>query len=110
MVTLMQTTPGGGADAVGMIVGLFFIVVVVVLVLSIWGMIFKKAGYSFWLCLLMVVPLANLIWLLIFAFSKWPVLQELELMKQRHGYSGSGFPVMPQQPQSYPPPIPPAQR
>jgi hypothetical protein len=34
--------------------------------------IFKKAGYSPWLGLLMVVPIVNLVLLYFLAFSEWP--------------------------------------
>ena len=33
--------------------------------------IFSKAGYSKWLCLLMVVPLVNVALLYFLAFAKW---------------------------------------
>jgi hypothetical protein len=82
--------------AVG-IVGLLFILliagIVIILVMAIWGTIFKKAGYSFWMCLLMLVPLVNLIWLLIFAFSTWPIHRELEALRQGRPVGAPGFPM-----------------
>src|SRR5262249_23117786 len=48
---------------------------------SIFGAIFRKAGYSGWLGLLMAVPLVNLVTLLWFATATWP----LEM-----GYTGQG--------------------
>ena len=49
-------------------------ILVVVLVVLAFAAIFRKAGYSPWLALLMLVPVINLIWLLIFAFqSEWPI-------------------------------------
>jgi hypothetical protein len=79
---------------------LIFAFVMIALVLFIWGTIFKKAGYSFWMALLMIVPIANLVWLLVFAFSKWPIQQELEMLRGQsgyppRGYAGGGFPVPP---------------
>jgi hypothetical protein len=82
------------SNAIG---GLFFIL----FVLAMWafmvfvaGTIFRKAGYSFWFGLLMLVPLANIIWLLIFAFSEWPVHRELNHLRSLTGnYPGRGFPV-----------------
>ena len=56
-----------------------------VLFIFVWGTIFKRAGYSFAMVLLMLVPIVNFIWLLIFAFSKWPVQKELEYYKQQTG-------------------------
>jgi hypothetical protein len=98
---------GGGAGAGGAIVGLLFFFVIVGVMVAIWGTIFKKAGYSFWLGLLMIVPLANLIWLLIFAFSTWPIHRELERYRAQIGYAGGGFPVGAAQPQMAAPPMPP---
>lgn len=37
--------------------------------------VFRKAGWSGWWFLLLVVPLAGLILLYIFAFKKWPIEQ-----------------------------------
>ncbi|GGH50115.1 hypothetical protein GCM10010975_02840 [Comamonas phosphati] len=44
----------------------------VVIVLPFWR-IFAKAGFSGWLGLLMIVPMANLIALYVLAFSNWPI-------------------------------------
>jgi hypothetical protein len=35
--------------------------------------IFKKAGFSPWLSLLMLIPLVNVLALFYLAFAKWPV-------------------------------------
>jgi hypothetical protein len=48
---------------------------------AIFGAIFRKAGYSGWLGLLMAIPLVNFITLLWFATAHWP----LEM-----GYVGQG--------------------
>jgi hypothetical protein len=42
----------------------------------------------------MFVPLANLIWIIIFAFSYWPIQRELDAYRAQHGHTG-GFPVGP---------------
>ena len=96
-----STTPG----MIGVLFMLIFVAAIVCLVLFIWGSIFRKAGYSFWMALLMLIPLVNLVWLLVFAFSTWPIQRELEAL--RSGRTG-GFPVYP--PGSYPPAPPPAPR
>lgn len=71
----------------------------VALFIFIWGTIFKKAGYSFWMFLLMLVPIANLVWLLVFAFSKWPIHRELDAYRAQHqGYLPNAFPVSPSAP------------
>jgi hypothetical protein len=105
---LMQSNYGGGGggagggEVVGALGGLLFLALIVAAMVALWGMIFKKAGYSFWLGLLMIIPLVNLIWLLIFAFSTWPIHRELERYRSQIGYSGGGFPVGAAQP---PPPM-----
>jgi hypothetical protein len=75
-------------------------IAVIAFMIFVWGTIFKKAGYSFWMSILMIIPIVQLIWLLVFAFSKWPIQQELESLRMGRtgGYGGGGFPVTPQQP------------
>jgi hypothetical protein len=66
-----------------------------VLVLPPYWMIFKKAGFSPWLALLILVPFANLLVLYIVAFSVWNVTA-----------SPQGWPVQqPPYPPSYPPQV-----
>jgi uncharacterized membrane protein YhaH (DUF805 family) len=36
--------------------------------------VLRKAGYSGWWCLLMLVPFVNLIMIWVFAFAHWPRL------------------------------------
>lgn len=43
----------------------------------VFGTICRKAGYSAWWGVLMLVPLVNLIWLIYFASSLWPIHREL---------------------------------
>ncbi len=50
----------------------FGLVATVVSIIPYW-FIFKKAGFSPWLTVLMFVPLANLIILYVVAFSEWKV-------------------------------------
>jgi uncharacterized protein (DUF983 family) len=92
----MQSSSSGG-DLFAAVFVIFFVALIILVAVAIWGTIFKKAGYSFWLGLLMLVPIANLIWILIFAFSKWPIQQQLEEYQRRAGVTG-GFPVMPTAP------------
>jgi hypothetical protein len=58
-------------------------------------MIFKKAGFSPWLALLLFIPLANMIILYVLAFSEWKVVPVAQLT--------GGYP-----PTAYPPAYPPA--
>ena len=43
--------------------------------------IFSKAGYHWAMGLLVLLPIANLIVMIYFAFDRWPVLRELDLLK-----------------------------
>lgn len=48
-----------------------FILIGALVVLIPWWFIYKKAGFSSWLCILMVVPLVNVVMLYVLAFSEW---------------------------------------
>ncbi|HXM17769.1 MAG TPA: hypothetical protein VN934_03055 [Candidatus Tumulicola sp.] len=58
-----------GASIVSIIIGL----AVGIFVLYLWSRIFSKAGFSPWLCLLLIIPLVNIIMIIWFAFAEWPV-------------------------------------
>jgi uncharacterized membrane protein YhaH (DUF805 family) len=90
-----QTPSFGGGEAIGLLVFALFGLAIAAFMLWVWARIFSSAGYSGWMCLLMIVPLANIIWLLIFAFSKWPVVRELETYRQRYGSLAHGFEMAP---------------
>src|SRR5438128_1323774 len=82
-------------SASGLLCVMVFAIAIAVFMLFVWGTIFKKAGYSPWFALLMIIPIANLVWILIFAFSTWPIQRELEAYRLRGGYPPTGFPVQP---------------
>lgn len=44
--------------------------------------IFSKAGFSRWLSLTQIIPIPNLVVLFYLAFAEWPVLRELNRLKQ----------------------------
>jgi Protein of unknown function (DUF2510) len=53
-----------------------------------------KAGYSGWWVLISFVPFVGLVFLLIFAFSQWPVLKEVEMLRSQQmggSYGGRGY-------------------
>lgn len=54
------------------LIGLFIIVGIAIVIVPLW-MICKKAGFSPWLSLLVLVPLGMLILLYILAFGEWKV-------------------------------------
>jgi hypothetical protein len=49
-------------------IGLFVIIFVA------WAKIFAKAGYASWHWIYMIIPVVNVVWFFVFAFSKWPIL------------------------------------
>ena len=63
------------------VAGLLFIVIIPVMLIPYW-MIFKKAGFSPALSLLMVFPLVNLIVLYVVAFSTWKVAPIYQIAAQ----------------------------
>ncbi len=66
--------------AFGLVMLAVFAVVIALLVV-VWWRIFSLAGYSGALGLLMLVPVANLIVLLVLAFSTWPIEEELRRLR-----------------------------
>jgi len=55
----------------------------VALNLLIWCKLFSKAGYSWALGLLMLLPIVSIIMPFFLAFADWPIRRELRLLKQR---------------------------
>ncbi len=51
----------------------FFVLALCVIKAVAWCMICKRAGYSWALGLLSLIPLADLVLLLVLGFSRWPV-------------------------------------
>jgi hypothetical protein len=56
----------------------FFLVVTAIVLIPYW-VIFRKAGFTPWLSLLMFVPLGNIIMLYVLAFSQWKVVPVSEI-------------------------------
>jgi hypothetical protein len=61
----------------------FFGLIVIAIKTLIFCKIFSKAGYSWALGLLMLVPIANIIMPFVLAFADWPIRKELRSMKQQ---------------------------
>ncbi len=51
---------------------LMIIIVVVMIPVLVFGPVVKKAGFSRWWSLILILPLINLIMVWVFAFMKWP--------------------------------------
>ena len=66
--------------AFGAIIWICILAVMIFTVIVYWR-IATKAGYSGALSLLMFIPLVNLVMLILFAFSEWPVEQQLRALR-----------------------------
>ena len=53
---------------------IFLLLILVGLNLPVWWVI-KRAGKSRWQFVFVVIPVVNIIWLYVFAFSRWPALE-----------------------------------
>lgn len=63
--------------------GIFFVLVALAIKALIFCKIFSKAGYSWALGLLILVPIANIIMAFYLAFADWPVQRQLRQMRQQ---------------------------
>ena len=52
---------------------LLIILLIIAIPILLFRPIAKKAGYSGWWAVVMLIPLVNLIMIWVFAFAKWPV-------------------------------------
>lgn len=59
----------------------FIILLLNILMIWVHCRIFSKAGYSWVLGLLMIVPIANIIMLFLLAFGDWPIYRELRQLR-----------------------------
>jgi hypothetical protein len=86
--------PSGAATALIAALGVVYAIVILVMVafyVFIAYMIVKRAGYNPWLGLLILVPLANFVMLLVFAFSEWPVQRENRALRAQLAGTGGGL-------------------
>jgi UPF0716 family protein affecting phage T7 exclusion len=68
-----------------LIFGVLVALIVVVINVVIFCRIFSKAGFSWTLGLLMLVPIANIIMPFFLAFADWPVQKEVRQLRQQQG-------------------------
>jgi len=68
--------------AVFFILIMFMALVIVAVKVLIFCKIFSKAGFSWALGLLMLVPVANIVMLFVLAFAEWPIQRELRSLRQ----------------------------
>jgi hypothetical protein len=62
-------------------VGFFTVAIIAVIAALVYCKIFSKAGYHWAMGLLMLIPVANLIMLLVLAFSEWPIEREVKALR-----------------------------
>ncbi|MEO6990880.1 MAG: hypothetical protein ABI346_10015 [Candidatus Baltobacteraceae bacterium] len=92
-----------GIAAYGLVISVFVLGFVVLSIVAYWR-IAAKAGYNGALSLLLFVPLANFAIMLIFAFSEWPIEQQLRA--SRTGSAPGPGPWQPPAPGPWQPPMP----
>lgn len=80
---------------------IFYIAIFVFFIYVYWR-IFAKAGYSGARSLWLLVPIANIIIIIMFAFAEWPIQRELNQLRQMARSGPPQYP--PQYVQQYPPP------
>ena len=80
MLCQSQVAPVFGA--IFTIFMIFFVLIITIIQIVAFCRIFSKAGFSWALGLLMLVPIANIIMFLFLAFAEWPIQRELRSFKQ----------------------------
>jgi len=70
--------------AIFTIIMIFFVLIIAIIQIVAFCKIFSKAGFSWVLGLLMLVPIANIIMFFFLAFADWPIQRELRSYKQQH--------------------------
>ncbi len=84
----------------GLFAGLGIAIVLIYLAVAVIGIIaavkiVTKAGYSGWWVLIAFIPLVGSVFILIFAFSTWPVTREVQMLRTQlatvGGYGGPGL-------------------
>jgi hypothetical protein len=76
------------------VVLLIYLAVVVISIVATVKIV-TKAGYSGWWVLVTIVPIVNFVMLLVFAFSEWPIVREVQALRAQAaswpGYGPPGF-------------------
>jgi len=87
-----NTNTAGGTAALGAFFAAYFLFIIIIAVIAIimYWRIASKAGYPGAYSLLMLVPLVNLIIVILFAFTEWPIEREVKALR-----GGVGRPMTP---------------
>jgi hypothetical protein len=87
-----------GAAAAGAMGFVFLIyAVIIALIIVVYWKIASKAGYPGWYALGFLVPCVNLVLLVLFAFTEWPIERELRELRGMSPQPGN-YPRYPQSP------------
>jgi hypothetical protein len=86
--TVCTGTSAGFFAGLGVLLFVYIAIVVLGIVAAV--KIVSKAGYSGWWVLIGLVPLVGSIFVLVFAFSTWPVTREVEMLRSQVTSSGYG--------------------
>lgn len=100
MLVVAASTTRVASGAASVLIVIYLAVLVVSIIAAV--KVLNKAGYSGWWVLITFIPLVNLVMLLVFAFSEWPVVREVKMLRaqlsSRPGYGpppgyggGAGF-------------------
>ncbi len=99
----MSTDSSTGAATIGAGLAIFialFSLAIFIFVIVVYWRIVSKAGYNGAMSLLLFIPIANIIMIIIFAFSEWPIQKELNQLRAMAARgSGANFPPQYGQPQ-----------
>ena len=88
----MNDAGGGAALGLGVMAVLVLLYVgFAAFFIYVYVRIVRKAGYSGWWVLLGIVPIANLVVLVMFAFAEWPIERQLKLARAGHALPGGGY-------------------
>lgn len=83
-ITTHQFMIDGAALTTAVIVG----VAVLAVFLIAYTNVISRAGYSRWWILIMLVPIVNLVFLLLFCFKEWPIQRELRALREFRAQNG----------------------
>lgn len=89
-ITTERFALSGVALAIAIVIGAAVFVVFLIAYTN----VISRAGYSRWWILILLVPIANIVFVLIFCFKEWPIQRELNELRRRAGGFGQpgGYP------------------
>ena len=104
--TTSDSSAGAGALVAVLLMGVLY-AALVAFGIYLYMRVAKKAGWSLWHGLLVLVPVANIVFIIMFVFMEWPVERRVREAEARlaaltggdpYGYGAGGYP-----PGGYPP-------